>query len=118
MKISYNWLKRYLPEIPEPNQLAELFTYHLCEVESVTPFTSKDDEKDWIFDLGILPNRAHDLLSHQGVAKELAGLLGIEYKDLLPSYKIPVSKPTKLVVRASGARRYMARIIRNEKIGS
>ena len=29
---------------------------------------------DTIFDLKILPDRAHDLLSHQGVAREIAGL--------------------------------------------
>jgi hypothetical protein len=63
MKISYNWLKWYVPEIPEPNRLADIFTYHICEVESVEKLAGGD----YVFDLGILPNRAHDLLSHHGV---------------------------------------------------
>ncbi len=115
MKISYNWLKWYVPEIPEPNRLAELFTYHICEVESVT----KLEDGDHIFDLGILPNRAHDLLSHHGVARELSGLLGIAYKDPAPMYKIPVSSPTKLQVeiQSENCRRYSARIVRNIKVG-
>ena len=94
MKISYNWLKWYVPEIPEPNRLADLFTYHICEVESV----EKLEDGDHIFDLGILPNRAHDLLSHHGVARELSGLLGIKYNDPAPMYKTPISKPTNLKV--------------------
>ena len=115
MKISYNWLKWYVPEVPEPNRLADLFTYHVCEVESVT----KLDDGDHIFDLGILPNRAHDLLSHHGVARELAGLLNITYKDPTPMYKVPASTSTKLQVEidSQSCRRYSARIVRNVKIG-
>lgn len=115
MKISYNWLKSYVPDIPEPNQLERLFTYHICEVESV----EKQDSGDFLFDLGVLPNRAHDLLSHQGVARELSGLLGIPYKDPSGIYKTPASIPTNLKVdiETPTCRRYSARIVRNIKIG-
>ncbi len=123
MKISYNWLKAYIPEIPEPHRLADLFTYHICEVESVTECTSPTGtkkEKDWIFDLGILPNRAHDLLSHHGVARELSGLLGIRYNDPSLLYKTPASKTTdlKINIKNDKCRRYSARIVRNVKVGS
>jgi phenylalanyl-tRNA synthetase beta chain len=115
MKISYNWLKWYVPEIPEPNALADIFTYHICEVESV----EKLADGDHVFDLGILPNRAHDLLSHHGVARELSGLLGIKYNDPSSMYKVPVSNPTnlKVEIQSESCRRYSARIIRNVKIG-
>ena len=115
MKISYNWLKAYVPDIPEPNHLANLFTYHICEVESV----EKLSDGDHLFDLGILPNRAHDLLSHQGVARELSGLLGIEYKDPTSLYKTPASQPTnlKVEIQSNSCRRYSARIIRGVKVG-
>jgi phenylalanyl-tRNA synthetase beta chain len=114
MKISYNWLKSYVPDIPEPHHLADLFTYHVCEVESV----DKLDDGDFLFDLGILPNRAHDLLSHQGVAKELAGLLGIAFKDPTPMYKTPASSQTALAVeiQTPSCRRYTARIVRNVNV--
>ncbi len=123
MKISYNWLKLYVPEAPAPEKLTDIFNYHLCEVESITPLPSGEGaggEGDWIFDLKILPNRAHDLLSYQGVARELASLLNIKYVDSTPKYKIPESKPTKLKIeiKTKNCRRYMGRIVRNVKIGS
>ncbi|MEI8130739.1 MAG: phenylalanine--tRNA ligase subunit beta [bacterium] len=115
MKISYNWLKWYVPEVVVANKLADVFTYHLCEVESVETML----DGDTIFDLNILPNRAHDLLSHQGVARELSGQLGIKFQDPTSLYKIPASTPTKLAVdiQTPNCRRYMARIVRGVKIG-
>lgn len=127
MKISYNWIKSYLPDlpskliqagmpdIPDREKLADIFTYHLCEVESV----EKLESGDYIFDLGILPNRAHDLLSHQGVARELSGLLGVPFIDPRPMYKTPESKPTnlKVEINSENCLRYSARIIRNIKVG-
>lgn len=115
MKISYNWLKWYVPGLLEAEKLADVFTYHICEVEGIEK--RKDDT---IFDINILPNRAHDLLSHQGVARELASLLNIKFVDPTPKYKIPESKPTnlKIEVESEKCRRYMGRIIRNVKVGS
>ncbi|MEZ4114098.1 MAG: phenylalanine--tRNA ligase subunit beta [Candidatus Paceibacterota bacterium] len=114
MKISYNWLKWYIPEIPEPEKLADVFTYHLCEVDGMETW-----QDDTIFDLNILPNRAHDLLSHKGVAKELSGLLQITFIDPTPKYKIPESKETSLKINIENekCRRYSARIIRGVKVG-
>lgn len=81
MKISYNWLKWYIPDVPEADKLNDIFTYHLTEVEGVEKVGD-----DTIFDLNILPNRAHDLLSHKGVAKEIAGQLGLSFVDPKPVY--------------------------------
>ena len=115
MKISYIWLKWYVPDAPDAEKLADVLTYHLCEVESL----EKKPDGDTIFDLKILPNRAHDLLSHQGVAREVASLLDIKFVDPTPKYKVPESKPTKLVVKieTDACKRYVGRIIRNIKIG-
>ena len=59
------------------------------------------------------------MLSHQGVARELASLLNIKYVDPTPKYKIPASKPTKLIktIESLKCRRYMGRVIKNIKIG-
>jgi phenylalanyl-tRNA synthetase beta chain len=115
MKISYNWLKWYVPEIPEAQKLADLITYHLAEVESL----EKNADGDVIFDIKILPNRAHDLLSHQGVAREIASLLNIKFIDATPKYKIPSSKPTqfKVEIKTPKCRRHVGRVVRNVKVG-
>lgn len=118
MKISYNWLKWYIPEVPEPEKLRDIFTYHLCEVEGI----EKREDGDVIFDINILPNRAHDLLSHQGIARELASQLDIQYVDPTSKYKIPKvnqAKSTNLKIKleSENCRRYMGRIVRNIKVG-
>lgn len=115
MLISYNWIKSYIEEIPEPEKLSELLTFHLCEVESV----EKTENGDTILDLSILPDRAHDLLSHRGVAREIAGLLGLSFKENNYEKNIINSEPTdlKIEVESPLCRRYMGRIIRNVNIG-
>ncbi len=114
MKISYNWLKWYIPDAPSPEKIADVFTFHLCEVESL-----ENIKDDTIFDIKILPDRAHDLLSHLGVAKELASLLDLKFVDPTPQYKIPEVKPTelKIDVGSDKCRRYMGRTVKNVKIG-
>ena len=114
MKISYNWLKWYIPEAPDRDKLADIFTYHICEVESV-----EKKEGDTIFDINILPNRSHDLLSHKGVAQELASLLNISYTDPTPKYKTPSSVATnlKIDIKTDKCRRFMGRVVRNVKVG-
>jgi len=119
MKISYNWLKWYIPEIPDRDMIWDIFTYHLCEVEGIEKI-GEGVTSDTIFDINILPNRAHDLLSHQGIARELASFLDIPYVDPTPKYKIPESKPTNLQIKVESdkCRRYTARIVRDVKVGS
>jgi phenylalanyl-tRNA synthetase beta chain len=79
----------------------------------------KLSDGDIVFDLKVLPNRAHDLLSHQGVARELASLLNIKFIDPTSKYKIPESKSTKLEIKIESdkCRRYIGRIVRNVKVG-
>jgi phenylalanyl-tRNA synthetase beta chain len=124
MKISYNWLKWYIPDVPDADKLTDIFNYHLCEMESIEripPLLSEEGAGggDYIFDIKVLPNRAHDLLSHQGVARELASLLNIKFVDPTSKYKTPESKPTnlKIEIESEKCRRYMGRIVRNVKVG-
>ncbi|MFA6397762.1 MAG: phenylalanine--tRNA ligase subunit beta [Candidatus Paceibacterota bacterium] len=109
MLISYKWIKEYVKDLPEANKLQDIFNYHLCEVEGI-----EEKDGDTIFDLNILPNRAHDLLCHQGIARELAGQLGLKFE--LPEYKKVESTPTNLKIDVIDGRRYMGRIIRNIEI--
>lgn len=129
MKISYNWLKWYIPDAPSALDLKELINKHLTEVESLVPLdkdgslSNSNEIEDWIFDLNILPNRAHDLLSHSGVAREIASFLDIPFVDPIPNYKIPEiqigeKEELNVTVESPNVRRYMARIVRNIKVSS
>lgn len=74
MKVSYNWLQSYFKtKLPKPEKLAEVLTAHSFEVEDIEKKGS-----DYILDIDILPNRAHDCLSHIGIAKEVQSLLGVK----------------------------------------
>ncbi len=83
-----------MPEIPDAEKIADILIYHLAEVENL----EKLPDGDTVFDIKILPNRAHDLLFHSGLARELSSLLGIKFNDPTPMYKIPESKPTDLKI--------------------
>src|SRR3989344_2974337 len=88
MKVSYNWLQEYISgKLPKPEKVAELLTMHSFEVESVEKVG-----KDSVLDVAVLPNRAHDCLSHIGVAKELGALLKFKVKSL----KLKVREENKL----------------------
>lgn len=114
MLISYNWLKKYIKNIPSAEELENLITFKVCEIENVEKLPSGDV----LFDLNVLPDRAHDLLSHRGVAKEIAGLLGLLFED--GKEEEIKGEPTKLEIEIKSplCRRYVGRIIRNVEIGT
>ncbi|HOX91084.1 MAG TPA: phenylalanine--tRNA ligase beta subunit-related protein, partial [Candidatus Paceibacterota bacterium] len=114
MLISYNWLKKYIKNIPSAEELENLITFKVCELENVEKLPSGDV----LFDLNVLPDRAHDLLSHRGVAKEIAGLLGLLFED--GKEEEIKGEPTKLEIEIKSplCRRYVGRIIRNVEIGT
>ena len=118
MKISYNWLKEYVKNLPTPEKLAEILTMHSFEVKEINKVG-----KDRVLDIDILPNRAHDCLSHIGVAKECAALLNSKFKaqsaKLKEDKKIKTSDFVKVEVKNSNlCPRYTARAITGIKVGS
>ena len=71
MLVSYSWLIDYLgTDIPSPDELAELLTFHAFEIEGVEVVGD-----DTVIDVDVLPNRSSDCLSHRGIAREIATLL-------------------------------------------
>ena len=118
MKISYNWLQSHIVEpLPPADELAEKIIFGAFEVENHGDL-EKLPNGDVMLDIKVLPDRAHDCLSHQGIAREVAGLLGLTVKDVSTMYKVPESIPTHLEidVQTGLCRRYMGRIIRNVTI--
>ena len=118
MKISYNWLKEYIKKLPRPEKMVELLTLHSFGANR----TEKSGE-DRILDIDVLPNRAHDCLSHIGVARECSALLDLKFKE--PKAKPNEDKKIKSqdfvrveIKDKDACPRYTARIITDIKIGS
>ena len=115
MNVSYKWLQSYFKEpLPEVKELAEVLTLGAFEIEGVEKVGD-----DWMIDVDVLPNRAHDCLGHRGIAKEIGVLLE---RPLLDK---KVSEDYKKVERTLNAeiadlnlcKRHMGRVIRNIKVG-
>lgn len=112
MKISYNYLvKCFDIKLPSPEELVELFTFRVFEVEGIEKVGD-----DTIFDLKVLPDRAHYALSWDGIAYELAAALGVPRKKAeVPNVTAKVDQDLKLnlkVVDTELCRRYMGRRVR------
>lgn len=72
MKVSHDWLKEYLGDtVQTAEDIAELLTFHAFEIEEVL-----EAGNDKVIDIKILPNRGADCLSHRGIAREVASLMG------------------------------------------
>jgi len=116
MKVSYNWLKEYVKNLPKPEKLADLLTMHSFEVKAIGKTGN-----DYLLDIDVLPNRAHDCLCHLGIAKECAALIKSKVKNQKP--KVVESKKTKAanfisveIKDKDGCPRYTARVIIGVKI--
>ncbi len=70
---------------------------------------------DTIFDLEITPNRA-DLLSHRGIARELAAITGAKYTSYR-SYKTYTPSTFPVRIESDACPFYGGRIVRNVAIG-
>jgi phenylalanyl-tRNA synthetase beta chain len=124
MKISYNWLQSFFNrKLPTPVELADLLTMHSFEAESV-----EKTRRDWILEIDVLPNRAHDCLSHWGIAREIAAIIGVRPLERDKSSKgkasLKESKSQKIadflkveVKDKELCPRYCARAMVNIKVG-
>ncbi|MDO8572337.1 MAG: phenylalanine--tRNA ligase beta subunit-related protein [bacterium] len=117
MLISYSWLQSYFKEkLPSPEKVAELLIFHAFEVESI-----EKKGNDAILDVKVLPDRAHDALSHRGIAKELSVHLNSKIKNQKSKLQI---KSEKLeddisisIEEPNLCRRYVGRKILGVKVG-
>ncbi|MFZ2500609.1 MAG: hypothetical protein WAW90_01320 [Minisyncoccia bacterium] len=73
MKISSEALQAYFDTpLPSVAVLADAFTFHSFEIDSI--------EGD-VLDVKVLPNRAADCNTEEGLARELSAILGLPLKD-------------------------------------
>jgi phenylalanyl-tRNA synthetase beta chain len=88
MKISYKKLQTYFMDtLPAPEVIAEAFTFHAFEIESV-----EKEGDDVILDVKVLPDRACYAKSYEGIARELSTILGLKKDD--GKVKIPEQSRT------------------------
>ncbi|MBI2577454.1 MAG: hypothetical protein HYV77_01270 [Candidatus Wildermuthbacteria bacterium] len=116
MLYSYNWLKDYIKEnLSAPKKLETLLAMHAFEVEEVTRAG-----KDWIFDISVLPNRAHDTWNHLGMAREVAAITGqtlVEPEKSTLTVKRGTLKPLQTTITAKElVTRYAALVIEGIKV--
>ncbi len=106
MKVSYAWLGEYVENIPSVEKVVDALTMHSFEIESVEDAKENGRDGDKILDVKILPNRAHDCLSHYGIASEIASVCELKRKELLAPVvivkkgKLKVSLDTNLCTHA------------------
>ena len=113
MIFSYNWLQSYFEEkLPLPEKLAEILTMHSFENEYIEKKGS-----DYILSVDVLPDRAGDCFSHNGIARELSVLLN--RKATYPKIKTKETLKDSISVdieNGDDCLRYTALIIKNVKI--
>jgi phenylalanyl-tRNA synthetase beta subunit len=118
MIVSHKWLQIYFDKkLPSPEKLEEVLTLGAFEVEDMEKVGD-----DNILDIDVLPNRAHDCLSHRGIAKELSVLLGTDLKPVkvgpLQVCKGPTFTGLGVEVEEAGlCRRYIGRKIEGVEVG-
>ena len=88
MKYLHSWIQEYVEDqIPKGENFVKVISTNAFEVEEYfeiennTSTSSVTGKKDYIYDLNVLPNRAHDALSHYYIAKEVAALFGFKMKE-------------------------------------
>lgn len=116
MKISYNWIKEYFDDgasLPKAKDLADLINLRSFEVDDI-----QEKENDTILDIDVLPNRAHDCLSHYGLAKEISLITDIKLKPLeIKSNNSVLESDLEIKSDNDFCKRYIACKIENVKIG-
>ena len=118
MNFSYNWLQSFFKrKLPTPEKLADLLSKHFAEVEEI-----RKENKDFVLDIDVRPNRAGDCFSHLGIAREISAILNCQLH--IANYQLVEDKNLKskdfvnVEVRPLQAcPRYTARVITDVKVG-
>ncbi|MFA5841693.1 MAG: phenylalanine--tRNA ligase beta subunit-related protein [Candidatus Paceibacterota bacterium] len=77
MKFLKSWLQDYIVDtLPGDEVVADTLNKKSFEVEEIISLLS-----DAVYDIKVLPNRAHDALGHRGMARELCADFGYTFKE-------------------------------------
>jgi phenylalanyl-tRNA synthetase beta chain len=113
MKTSRKWLQGYFEkELPDTDAIADALTFRVAEVEEV---------KDDLIDVNILPDRAAYMLSHRGIATEIAAALDIPLtRDPLKEELSPLPETSRISVTLDEdgkCARYIGALIQGVSVG-
>lgn len=112
MKVSRTWLQKFFEEpLPEAKRLADVLTFHSSEVEEVV---------GEVLDVKVLPDRACYMLSHRGIAYELAAVLDLPLKDdplAAPLPDWPGTGKITLPIATDRCLRHMGALVTGVKVG-
>jgi len=114
MLIPVEWLKEFVAVPDDAEELAERLTLTGNEIEEIRTSATGP-----VLDLKLTPNRA-DMLSIQGAAREIAALYGCAPQDAAVPLSAagPAESEVRVDVEAPDlCPRYIARVIRNVRIG-
>ena len=115
MKTSLEWLRDFLPDLPDPQAASDALTMGGFPVENI-----ETHGQDMVLDVEVTSNRG-DCLSHVGVGRELSALTARPFRE--PQAKAGESTTsgssvTSVQVQALDlCPHYTARVIRNVRIG-
>lgn len=118
MLVSYNWIQKeyFKDKLPDPQDLISILTHYAFEIEQIE---KKGD--DCLIDVDILPNRAHDCLSHRGIAREIGVILNkqiFEKKFSVPSNSPQLDDKLSVAVDAPNlCPRYIGRFVSGVSVG-
>jgi len=117
MKFLLSWLKEFIELSVPPETLAERLTLGGLEITRLERM-----DGDWLFEAEVTPNRP-DLLSHLGIARETAAVLGRSFRFprwLSREFQPPgreAEKPFPITLEdAQGCRRYVGIVIEGVRV--
>ncbi|MFA6193565.1 MAG: phenylalanine--tRNA ligase subunit beta [Parcubacteria group bacterium] len=116
MKYSFTWLKELSGTKLSPEKLGDLLTMRAFELEEM-----KKEGKETQFVFDILANRAHDMLSHIGMAREICAVEGRKFVLTLNVRSVPTLNVRKLKVEIKEKNlcsRYIGAVLENMKVAS
>jgi phenylalanyl-tRNA synthetase beta chain len=121
MKFTFNWLKEFVTFRASPQKLAEMLTMAGLEVESVTALREPEaDREDWLFEVGVTPNRG-DCLGITGLAREVSALAGGQLKTTpMSAHGKDPNIARRVNLKITNRRlcpRYSARIVDQVRLG-
>ena len=115
MKVLYSWLNEeyFDKKLPSAEVVVDALLFNSFEIEGVERVGD-----DAIIEVDVLPNRAHDCLSHRGIAKELSVVLSIPFSEkVIDSNYSGVDSNLKVEVKQKDVcDRYIGRVLKNIEV--